>query len=327
MVVREKHSAGPAVAAPASRRGAATVWAVVGAVWVVLATQAILRWVLSGEQFEPAPILGPDEYPVWREFALRALEVASLAVLTGFVWRCVLVPWRRDGRLSLDGKFVIGGLFGVVADGFLNIHHYLFAWNAHSVNRGVWTAFLPFHDPAASTRYAEGLAWGIPMYIYFCTGAAIVGCATVRSLRRRYPAISDVSAYSIVFAMEFTGGFLLENTIIRVTQAYGYAQTTAALTLFDGSQYQFPLYESLCTAALGVAFTYVRLSALESADGVSCVEFGYRRWPRRLHEPVRLLSVVGFSAAALLMLYHLPFNWFGVAGRCIADMPSYMLPG
>lgn len=311
----------------ASRAGAVTAWAVAGLAWVVVATVAIVRWVASDSQFGPAPILGPDIYPVWREFSLRVLETLSMGVLLGFVWFCIVRPWRRDGRLSLEGKFVIGGVFGAVADAFLNSCAYLFAWNAHSVNAGVWTAFLPFHQAGASSRYAEGVLWGVPMYIYFCTGAALIGCQVIRALRRRFPNISNVAAFSVVWLLEFSGGLILENTIIRITQAYGYAQTNEALTLFAGATYQFPVYESLFTASLGVAFSYVRLSALESPDGVSCIERGFERWRPSLQAPVRLLAVIGFSAIALIMIYHLPFNWLGVNGHSMADLPSYQRPG
>lgn len=169
------------------RGGAVGLWALFGGVWVVVAGQAIVRWMLSADQFVPAPVLGPDAYPAWREAALRVLEAASVAVLLAFVWFCVIRPLRRDGRLSLDGMFVIGGVFGSVMDAWLNLYDYLFAWNAHSLNRGVWAAFMPFHLPSSSSRYAEGLAWGVPMYIYFCTGAAIIGCQVVRRLRARFP--------------------------------------------------------------------------------------------------------------------------------------------
>ena len=309
------------------RRGGVAVWASVGVVWLVVETQAIVRWIFSPTEFAPAPLLGPDQFPAWREASLRGLEVLSLAVLAGFVWFCVIKPWRRDGKLSLDGKFVIAGCFTAVADACLNLYSYLFAWNAHSFNRGVWAAFMPFHSPRASSRYAEGLLWGVPMYIYFCLGAAIIGCQIIKALRNRFPTIANSTAYSIVFVCTFIGGMLLENAIIRITQAYGYAQTPEHLTLFAGSQYQFPIYESIFTGCLAVAFTYVRMSALESADGVSCIERGYERWRPALQTPVRLLAVCGFSAAALLLVYHLPFNWLGVGGTSFADLPSYMLPG
>lgn len=42
---------------------------------------------------------------------------------------------------------------------------------------------------------------------------------------------------------------------------------------------------------------------------------------------VRLLAVIGFCAAAIVCVYHLPLSWFNMMGDSIADLPSYMLPG
>jgi hypothetical protein len=308
----------------AQRRGAVTGWALFGALWGLIAAQAIVRWIIS-DQFEPVLPAGPDVFAQWRLISLRVLEVVSFTVLLGFVWFCVVRPRRRDGRLSLDGRLVISGVFGAIADACLNLQVYLFAWNAHAVNLGAWTAFMPFHNPETSTRYAEALLWGVPMYIYLNTGAAIVGCRVVLTLRARFPRISNVSAFAALYLAFFVGALLLENIIIRVTQAYAYAQTPASVTLFAGSLYQFPIYESVFVAAISLAYTVVRMSALDSTDGVSCIERGYQRWRPALQEPVRLLAVVGFGAAAFLVLYHLPLNWLGIIGDSHVVLPSYML--
>jgi len=39
-----------------------------------------------------------------------------------------------------------------------------------------------------------------------------------------------------------------------------------------------------------------------------------------------VFAVIGFYIFALIMMYHLPFNWLGVTGDSMADLPSYMLP-
>lgn len=127
-------AAATAGAEPDTRGGAVSVWAAVGLVWIVVSLQAIGRWMLSPDQFAPAPILGPDQYPASSEAALRILEALSMGVLAAFIWLCVVRPWRRNGRLSLEGKFVIGGVLASVADAWLNLYTYLFAWNAHSVS-------------------------------------------------------------------------------------------------------------------------------------------------------------------------------------------------
>jgi hypothetical protein len=309
-----------------ARTGGATVWAAIAVVWLVIAVQALVRWVFSSD-FGPAPLIGPDRMPMWNLVGLRVFEGLSVALLLALIWFYVIVPWRRAGTLSLDGKFVIGGMVAFVADAFLNSYTYLFAWNGHNVNLGVWTAYLPFHNPAASSRYAESLLWGPPMYVYFCAGVAILGCSAYFALRSRWPHLSNVSLLTIVFVGEFVFDFVVENLAIRLTHGYAYAQTYGPLTLWAGSQFQFPLYESFLVAALGLFYTWMRLQAVQSVDGLSPVEHGFDRWRPGLQPAVRTLAVIGFCSAATILIYHLPFNWLGVIGASTANLPSYLLPG
>ena len=131
-------------------------------------------------------------------------------------------PWRRTGALGLDGKFVIAGLLALVADTFLNAYAYLFAWNANNVNRGSWAAFMPLHNPASPTRFAEDLLWAPGMYMYFCAGIAILGCQLYFWLSSRLPQWSLVAVLAVVFVAEFAFDFVMENTVIRLTHAYSY---------------------------------------------------------------------------------------------------------
>src|SRR3954468_20660014 len=75
---------------PAAKRGAATVWALAGLFWCVIAGQAAIRWVASDSQSRPAPIQGPDEMSDARMVALRCFEVLSSLVLVWFLWYCVI---------------------------------------------------------------------------------------------------------------------------------------------------------------------------------------------------------------------------------------------
>ena len=37
--------------------------------------------------------------------------------------------------------------------------------------------------------------------------------------------------------------------------------------------------------------------------------------------------VIGFCCAATILVYHLQFNWLGVIGASMANLPSYLLAG
>jgi hypothetical protein len=311
----------------ASRGGHVATWALLGVLGLLVAGEVWLRWLSSSTEFRPAPIPGPDVYAEWRLVLLRITEVASAATLLLILWATIVRPLRRTGRIGIDGKIAIGCLLGCITDGVLNMYQYIFAWNAHSVNMGSWSAFIPLHGHGARSRYAEALVWGIPMYMYFCIGVAVAGCAVVTRLRRRYPTISNGSALAIVFALACAFDFVVENAIIRGTQAYAFAKAPASVTLWAGQAYQFPLYEMLAVATLGVIFTGLRLSAMEAADGASYVERGFERFRPRLQTPVRVLACIGFSLVTLIMVYHLPINWLGTNGDTVAPLPSYLLPG
>jgi hypothetical protein len=312
---------------PLGRQGPTTFLALVGLVWFAVCVEVLARWVTSGEQFEPAPKIGPDVVSDHRLIALRVFEVISLAVMIAFIWYCVVKPLRKTGKLSLDGMFVIGGIVCFVADAFLNVHQYLFAWNSENVNRGVWVRFLPFHNPDAPSRYAESFLWGPPMYIYFCAGVAIVACYEAKKVRLRWPAMSKFTLFVLVFAGEFIFDFVVENVVIRTTHAYAFAKTYEPLTLWAGKVHQFPIYESILVAFVGCVFTWARMEAEERPPGQSPIEFGAQRWRPSLQGWVRNFAVVGFCAVTLVLGYHLPFNWLGLIGTSVADLPTYLLPG
>lgn len=165
------------------------------------------------------------------------------------------------------------------------------------------------------------------MYVYFCAGVAIVACRYAVPLRARYPQMSNVTLYSIIFAGEFAFDFVVENVAIRLTHGYAYAQTYEPLTLWAGEVHQFPLYESFLVATLGVLFTWMRMQAMADPRGLSPVERGFERWRPGLQPAVRTLAVIGFCCVVIIGIYHLTFNWLGLVGTSVADLPSYMLPG
>jgi hypothetical protein len=309
------------------RGGYVGVWAILGVLLGALAASVWIRWVTSGTEFDPAPVLGPDEIPTWNLVVLRIEEALSFLEMAALFTFAFWLPHRRFGKLGLDAKIALGCLVGSVTDGVLNMHEYLFAWNAHSVNLGSWASFVPTASPDHQSRYAEALIWGIPMYTYFCIGVAIYGSRLILSLRRRYPGISNARCFGILFVLACVFDVVVENLVIRLGHGYAFARTPEALTINAGSQFQFPIYEMLSVATLGVLFTGLRLSAVDSKDGLSYVERGFHRLRPGLQGPSRWLAIIGWCILTLFVVYHLPFQFFGMTGDSVADLPSYMLPG
>ncbi|EHB59116.1 hypothetical protein MycrhDRAFT_1552 [Mycolicibacterium rhodesiae JS60] len=306
------------------RRGAVSLWALLGVGWILFVGQAWTRWILSDAQFGAAPIHGPDTFNGNALLVLRVIEVVSLLIAGATIWVFLVKPLVAQRRLTLDGMIVIGSLLASGIDPLINYFHYTFAWNAHALNAGSWLAFFPLHQ--GPTRYAEGLAWFIPQYLYLGIGLAAIECRIILALRRRYPGIANIRSFSIAFVAIFGVDILIEQVFIR-TRVYAFPRTWEAFTLFAGTPYQFPIYESVFVAIYAAGFTYLRMSAHDSTDGTPFLHRGIQRWPSQFRTPVKLLAVIGFCAVWAALAYFLPWSWMSVNPDSIITPPSYMLPG
>lgn len=309
---------------PATRRGAVSVWALLGAAWLIFVGQAWIRWVSSDTQFGPAPINGPDTFDGTALAVLRIIEVLSLLIAAATIWVFLIRPLIRQRKLSLDGMIVIGSLLASGIDPLINYFHYTFAWNAHALNAGSWLAFFPLHQ--GPTRYAEGLAWFVPQYLYLGIGLAAIECRIILALRRRFRGIPNVRSFSMAFVAILCVDILLEQLFIR-TRVYAFPRTWEAFTVFAGTPYQFPLYESLFVAIYAAGFTYLRMSAHDDAHGVPFLHRGIERWPAGWQTPVKLLAVIGFCAVWAALAYFIPWSWMSVNPDSLIQVPSYMTPG
>jgi hypothetical protein len=311
---------------PRSRNHTVLAWAAVGLVWMAISVNTMYGWVTSERDFGPAEIMPGDTMPASSLVALRVVEVASVAVLLTAIWFLAVKPWRQRREVRIEGLLVIGGIFGFVMDSWLNLYDFLFAFNAHSVNLGAWSAHLPFHNEGVPTEYGEALLWGLPMYVYFCSAEAALGLGLRDRLLGRFPQLSQTAVLALMWVFFFVFDFVAENLIIRTSEAYSFVRTEESLTLWAGEQHQFPLYESFLVACVAMGFAAIRLSAERDPDGLSFIERGVQYLPGWSRHPARLLAATGYAAVVLMVCYHLPFNWLSLGGDSFADLPTYLQP-
>jgi len=314
----------PAAAAP--RDYAVVAWAGLGALWIALCSDVVHGWVTSDRDFGPARLTPGGTQPVSSLVALRLVEGASVLVLLAAVWLLAVRPWRRDREVRIEGLLIVGGIFGFVMDSWLNVYGFLFSFNSNSVNLGAWSAHLPFHRDGVPTEYGEALLWGLPMYVYFCCGLGALGLGVRARLLRRWPQLSPTVVLALMWSFFFAFDLVVENLIIRTSEAYSFVRTEGALTLWAGSQFQFPLYESFLVACVAMAFASIGLSAERDSGRQSFIERGTENLPPWSRLPVRLLAATGYTAAVLMICYHMPFNWLSLGGSSVADLPSYLTP-
>src|SRR2546425_314666 len=81
-------------------------WAGVGVLWLAVTIYAWSSWIVSGH-VTPAP-KGPTEVPTWHVAAARFWEIGMVLAGLTVIYAFLIRPWRREGRLTFDGMFVIG---------------------------------------------------------------------------------------------------------------------------------------------------------------------------------------------------------------------------
>jgi hypothetical protein len=174
--------------------GTVWLWSALGLALVGLAVTCWTTWLLSPQATPVDP--GPDPYSFG--WVIRLTEVVSLSVFAMLLWFTLLRPAYRRRTVTLDGKLFLGGLFASVLDVLCQMFNPTWAMNAHSLNLGTWARQFPGFAAPQADRWAWSLGWCMPAYIWLGVGAAIVGCAYLDALRRRFPRLCTVALYAVV---------------------------------------------------------------------------------------------------------------------------------
>lgn len=299
--------------------GPLVFWSAFGLVVTVLAIVAWTSWILSGDFHHTAT--GPDHYRfLWY---LRTFQVVSVAVSVGMLAWFVVRPWRKDRRVPIEGKILLGMMIAYYVDPLLNVFNHTFAMNDYAVNFGSWAGFMPGYSSPGQHRFAEGLLWAQPLYMYFGLLAAIGGCQILRLLRTRMRRASVATIYAILFATFVVADVVVELVFIVYPQLYVFPGVPRDFSLFAGRIYQFPLYQALFAAVFATMVTWLRDSVDE--NGRSAVERGVDDLgfsPLRRHA-TSFMAVTGFCTAAALG-YFLPYAAATMTADTYVRLPSYL---
>lgn len=299
--------------------GPLVFWSAFGAVACTLAVYCWGGWAFSADFVRAEP--GGDDYRfLWY---LRAFEVLSMIATVGMLWWFVARPWLRTRHVPLDGKILLGMMVAYVVDPILNLFNHSFAMNAHSLSFGSWAGFLPLFPSPGQERFAEGLLWAQPLYMYFGLLAAMAGCWVLRRLRSWLPRSSTATHYAVLFVVFMVADCVAEVGLLVYPQMYVFPGVPKDFSLFAGEIYQFPLYQSVFAAVFAGMVTWLRDSVDDT--GRSAVERGVDELvasPFRKHLTSHL-AVTGFCTAAALG-YFLPYSFATMYADTYIDLPSYL---
>jgi hypothetical protein len=313
---------GLAVGDPASptRRFAGPVAyvALFGAFMLAFSLMVWIRWIAS-DQFRPVPT-GGDHISTARLYLLYGLQAGGFILAAFFIGRFLIRPWRRERRLTTDGCILLALPFAWFWDPFFNYSQNWLSYNAHLLNLGSWSGFVPGWISPHQDRMSEPLVVGAG-YIFWVFGAMLVGSAVLRAVKRRWPNLSLPGLLLIGLVACMGIDLVLEWSSVFVGW---YALPGATHAFLGGSRYQLPVMEFLCGGVQ--TFGWVCLRYFRDDRGRTLVEGGADRLglSTRATMLTRWLAVSGALAAAAL-LFNIPIQWQALhSGRWPSGMPSYL---
>jgi hypothetical protein len=298
-------------------------FAIVGTAWTIFVISGWLQWISSAAEFAPIPQIAGDGFSGLRSIALHTIEsisvITTLAMLYALIWR----PLRRGSALSLHAKIGIGFILGYFIDPVINYFHYTFAYNTHAINMGAWSfAFPGFRGPR---RFAEALLWVPEQYLWLGVGFGALQVLAMDRLRRRLPRLTVPQTYLILFGLFMIIDFIMENVLFIRLGLYSYSRTIGFLTVWPGTQYQFPLYNCVFVAGIPCAIAVLLRSAGGSGSGFLQVRVnGLPMWANEL---ASTLGVAGYCAATLAVSYFGPHMFLSRIADSVPALPLYLWHG
>jgi hypothetical protein len=246
------------------------------------------------------------------------------------IWFLLIRPWRRTGRMTIDGMFVIAFFqLWSFQDAFCNYTVAQFQWNAVFVNVGSWYSWVPGWMSPRAHFLAEPILFCGGLYIWlFATGVIALNWV-MRKAKQRWPRIGKVGLVLIAMGTAGFLDFVFEVAWLR-QGLYSYGAHVNALTLFPSKQYAFPIYEAVLWGITWGALASLRY--FKNDKGQMQVERGLDtvKTSNKRKQLLRFFAVLGAVNMSMLLFYNIPYQFFGLEANSIpksVTSKSYMTSG
>jgi hypothetical protein len=283
------------------------LFAFAGGLLIAFIVYVFARWI-AGPYFKRVPA-GPTHAPGWMLFALHAFEYGGLPLAAFVIYRCLVRPWRRDGRPSTDGLLVLGYATVWFQDPFSNYYVNWFTYNTNLINFGSWVKEIPgwVSPQHPGAMFAEPIVFIGPAYVYFLCASVIFGCWVMRSSKARWPRLQGYHLVLICFVVMCIVDLVAEGLIWMPLGFWSYPGGHGVL--FPSTYHKFAAEEMI---PIGLMFT--GLSSLRywrDDRGYTFAERGADRiqaplWRINL---MRAFAVIFAVQAITFVCYSIPAAW------------------
>jgi Spirocyclase AveC-like len=301
-------------------------WALLGSAFLALMVYEWGAALIEGDLH--ATTAGRATSPEWAKFSVHAQEVGLglLALVT--IWFFVVRPWRREGRMTLDGMMVTAwATLYLIQDPWVSWSQTTISYNSTALNLGCPQCHVPgWHS---SQALAEPVVWGLGCYIGSMFLATVLACKLMAWVHGRRPRIGKIGLWWVAI-----GAMAIADLIVEVfwtrTGVYTYGGGDPSLSIFDSHYYKYPLWVG---AIWGIAWgSIAAIRYFKDDKGNTLVERGIEdvnTTPRR-KQLIRLLAIIGVMNASFAFIYNVPVQFFSSNAKAfppdLLDRP-YLLGG
>ena len=302
--------------------------AVVGAMLLVFELAVLTRWA-TGPHFVKTPT-GPDSISETTRTLYVLLQVVVTGLLAPCAWFWIIRPWRREGRLTTQGMFVIAGAMLFFWEMSMNYTSVTLFYNSNLVNFGAWAnGSWPGWTSPGGNRLPEPIFIVLPAYttLVFVQVMFLLWLLRVVQARMGRP-LGALSTTAVVVLGLFVTDTVVEGAVLRMG-VYAYPGAIRDVTLFAGETYQIPLTETFFFGGLGLGAIALMMH-FRGDRGRTVVERGLDRVPggSRRRQGVKFLAIFGAVHLSFIVVYVIPSQWFATHSDPFPEgYPSYLHNG
>lgn len=285
------------------------MWAFFGGLIVAFEVYVLIRWV-TGPFFVRVPT-GPSNPPGWMKDILLAWQIGSIPTTLALAYWFVFRPWRKQGRIGVDGMLVIAFLTMWFQDPISSYGGHWFTYNTWMLNRGSWVNSIPgwgsYGKPGA--MLSEPILFTPFAYCYIFVIVMFFGSWFLRKVQARFPRMSKLGLIGTCYALMFVFDVVLEGLLWLPMGIFAYQG--GHLGIFANTYHKFPLHEGMTIGATFALVACVRYFVNDK--GQTIFERGSEqiKGGEGKRTVVRALATIAGVQLIFLLTYNVPNYWVG----------------